>query len=126
MKGLLASLVLVIAVTPAAADVSIVKNHAKKTVDCRKQAKNINIVGNHAKINILGACDKVMIAGNHAKVTGSATSFYLAGNHNIITADATDDITVPGNHNKVVWGRGLSVDEPTISAPGNDNKISRK
>jgi len=125
MKGLLAGLVLFATAAPAAADVSIVNNHAKKTVDCRKH-KAINIVGNHAKITLKGVCDKVMIAGNHAKVTGSATVFYLAGNHNVVNAVATDDITAPGNHNTVIWARGLSVDEPSVSAPGNENKISKK
>ena len=125
MKGLLASLVLLATASPAAADVSIVSNHAKKTVDCRKH-KSVNIAGNHVKLTLKGVCDKVLIAGNHAKVTGSATTFYLAGNHNVVNADGTDDITVPGNHNTVIWARGLSVDEPSVSAPGNENKVSRK
>ena len=59
------------AAAPAAADVSIVANNAKKTVDCKKH-KSVNIVGNHAKVTLKGQCEKIMIAGNHAKVTGSA------------------------------------------------------
>jgi hypothetical protein len=124
MKALLAT-ILLFAAAPAAADVSIVANKAKKTVDCKKH-KSVNIVGNHAKVTLKGQCEKIMIAGNHARVTGSATAFYLAGNHNIITADATDEITIPGNHNTVTWKRGASVDAPAISAPGNENKVSKQ
>jgi len=57
-------------------------------------------------------------------VSGSSASFFIAGNHNTVTAEATDDITVAGNHNTVTW-KSSKAGSPKIKNPGKDNKVSQ-
>ena len=123
---LLASLVItLVAVTTAAADVTVMDNKKKLTVDCAKD-KNVTLVGNHITATLAGTCDKVYVSGNHATVTGSTKGAYVAGNHNTLSLDSVDAISVPGNDNTVTYKKPATKKKTTVSNPGNRNKISRK
>ena len=120
----LALAVLLFGSSVATADVSIVDNNKTLKVDCATD-KNVNIIGNGAKVTLVGTCAVISISGNSATVTGSSEKFYLAGNKNTVNADGADDIATPGNKNTVTWKKGLSKKAPAISNPGKDNKISQ-
>jgi len=108
---------------PSFAERQIVDNNATVTVDCKKDSE-ITLVGNNLTVTLVGTCTRVNVTGNREKVTGSSATFFIAGNHNTVTADSTDDITLAGNHNTITWkksGKGT----PKIANPGKDNKISQ-
>lgn len=121
--------VVVVAVLLAAslahAEKQIIDNHATVTVDCKKD-REVSLIGNNITVTLVGTCTRVNVTGNREKVTGSATTFFIAGNHNTVTAESTDDITVAGNHNTVTWKRTSAKDgSPRIKNPGKDNKVSQ-
>jgi hypothetical protein len=120
----LALAVLLTSSTVALADVSIVDNKKTIKVDCAVD-KNVNIIGNHATVTLVGTCALVSISGNSATVTGTSEKFYLAGNKNTVNADGADEIATPGNKNTVTWKKGVSKKQPAVSNPGKDNKISQ-
>jgi hypothetical protein len=108
---------------PAFAERQIVDNNATVTVDCKKDGE-VSLVGNNLTVTLVGTCTRVNVTGNREKVIGSATTFFIAGNHNTVTADSTDDITLAGNHNTITWkksGKG----SPKIVTLGKDNKVSQ-
>lgn len=108
---------------PAFAERQIVDNNANVSVDCKKDSE-VTLVGNNLTVTLVGTCTRVNVTGNREKVTGSATAFFIGGNHNTVTADSTDDITLAGNHNTITWkksGKGT----PKIANPGKDNKVSQ-
>ena len=109
--------------SPAFAERQIVDNNTAGTVDCKKDSE-VTLVGNNLTVTLVGSCTRVNVTGNREKVTGSATTFFVAGSHNTITAETTDDITVAGSHNTVTWkksGKG----SPKIANPGKDNKVTQ-
>ncbi len=115
--------VVLLAAAPAFAERQIVDNNASVTVDCKKD-NEVTLVGNNLTVTLIGSCTRVNVTGNREKVTGSATTFFVGGNHNTITAGTTDDITVAGSHNTVTWkksGKG----SPKIANPGKDNKVTQ-
>ena len=124
MKALaIASLLL--AASPALADVSIVDNHKTVKVDCSKD-KTASILGNENTVTLTGACTLVSIAGNKntIKAEGS-TKLDVAGNDNSASVTAADEISVAGSRNTVSWKKGITNKEPAVSNPGKDNKISQ-
>lgn len=110
----------------AAADVSIVDNHQTIAVDCATDP-NVSIMGNQATVTLTGTCAKVVISGNHATVSGSATLVSIPGNHNTAVLDGVDTISVPGNHNTATYKKPVSpkLKKTKISNPGNHNTITR-
>jgi len=109
--------------SPSFAERQIVDNNASITVDCKTDSE-VSLVGNNLTVTLVGNCTRVNVTGNHERVSGSAAAFFIAGNHNTVTVDTTDDITLAGNHNTVTWkksGKGT----PRIANPGKDNKISQ-
>jgi hypothetical protein len=122
MKAVLALLVLLPAT--ALAERQIVDNNATITIDCAKD-KEVSLVGNNITVTLVGTCTRVNVTGNKETVKGSSTTFFIAGNHNTVTADATDEIRLAGNHNTVTWKKGVSGGAPKISNPGKDNKVSQ-
>ncbi len=120
----LALALVTIAAATARAEVAIMDNNQKLTVDCAKE-KSVSIVGNKATVTLNGTCDRVQIAGNKATVRGSAVQVYVAGNDNTLELDAADEIYVPGNRNTVSFKKGVKARTPKVSSPGNDNKISQ-
>ena len=86
---LLAATLLAAAATTAAAEVNLVDNNQKVTVDCAKD-KSVNIAGNKATVTLNGTCDEVNISGNKATVKGSALHVNVSGNENTITLVAVD------------------------------------
>jgi hypothetical protein len=116
----IAVVALVLSSSPAFAEKQIVDNNANVTVDCKKDPE-VSLVGNNLEVTLTGTCTRVTVTGNREKVTGSSRSFFIAGNHNTVTAGATGDITVAGNHNSVTWKTG----NPKIKNPGKDNKVSQ-
>lgn len=116
-------LALLLTTSVAFAERQIVDNNANVTVDCKKDSE-VSLIGNNMTITLVGTCTRVNVTGNREKVTGSATTFFIAGNHNTVIAETTDDITLAGNHNTVTWkksGKGT----PKIANPGKDNTISQ-
>ena len=106
----LASIVLVLGSLcgVAAADAMFADNKQTATVDCAKDA-NVNI------------------AGNKAKVTGSAKNVNVSGNDNTVDLDAVDKLMVSGNSNTVSYKSATDPKKkPKVSNPGNKNKIAKK
>lgn len=123
MKALALGLLLVS--TPALADVMIHDNDQKVIVDCAKD-KQVHIHGNDAKVTLTGTCEMVMIAGNNAKVSGSATSVVVAGNSNKLDLDGTQSIKVSGNENLISYKKSLDPKKQVgVANSGNKNKISK-
>jgi DUF3060 family protein len=121
MKAVVVAVLL--SASPALAERQIVDNNAAVTVDCKKDSE-VTLVGNNLTVTLVGSCTRVNVTGNREKVTGSATTFFVGGNHNTITAETTDDITVAGSHNTVTWkksGKG----SPKVANPGKDNKVTQ-
>lgn len=116
---------LVIASSTAAADITIVDNNQKVTVDCSKDP-SVDVLGNHATILLEGTCNKVTFAGNHSTLTGSVTAIVVPGNHNTAILDVVDVISVAGNHNKVSYKRASDPKKKTrVGVTGNKNKVSQ-
>ncbi len=122
MKAVVVALLL--STSPALAERQIVDNNANVTVDCKKDGE-VSLIGNNMTITLVGTCTRVNVTGNREKVIGSATTFFIAGNHNTVTAESTDDITLAGNHNTVTWKKSGKGGAPKIANPGKDNKISQ-
>lgn len=108
----------------AHADVNLVDNNQKVTVDCAKD-KTVNVAGNKATITLKGTCDMVNISGNKATVTGSAAMVNVSGNDNTLTLDATDHLMISGNKNAITYKKGATVKAPMVMNSGTDNKISQ-
>ncbi|HEU0033397.1 MAG TPA: DUF3060 domain-containing protein [Kofleriaceae bacterium] len=125
MRTMSCSLLALAAIAATAhADATVIENSKTLTIDCAKD-KEVNLIGNHLKVTLTGTCTKVMVTGNHEQVRGAATLFYVAGNNNTVTADATDEIYLAGNKNTVTWKKGLTKASPKISNPGKDNAVSQ-
>lgn len=124
MRITLCTAALALAATAAHADVTIIDNHQKVTVDCAKD-KTVNIVGNKAVVTLNGTCERVNIAGNHASVTGSVLQAHVPGNHNALTLDGVDEMLISGNHNTVSYKKGVKSKSPKVANPGNYNKVSQ-
>jgi hypothetical protein len=110
--------------TTALAERQIVDNNATITIDCAKD-KEVSLIGNSITVTLVGTCTRVNVTGNKEVVKGSATTFFIAGNHNTVTANETDDISVSGSHNTVTWKKGVSKAAPNVKNPGKDNKVSQ-
>ncbi|HET9624249.1 MAG TPA: DUF3060 domain-containing protein [Kofleriaceae bacterium] len=108
----------------ARADVSIVENDKTINVDCNKDP-NISVLGNHITIHATGVCASLSIAGNECAFTGVATSASIPGNHNTVTLSAADDVSVAGNYNTVIVKHPVKRKTPSISNPGNHNKVTQ-
>ena len=115
MKALaIASLLL--AASPALADVSIVDNHKTVKVDCSKD-KTATILGNENTITLTGTCSLVSVAGNKNTVKAdTATKLDVAGNDNTASVTASDQISVPGSRNTVTWKKGASGKPRTLKS----------
>jgi hypothetical protein len=124
----LASIVLVLGSLcgVAAADAMFADNKQTATVDCAKDA-NVNISGNEATITLTGVCENVNVAGNKAKVTGSAKNVNVSGNDNTVDLDAVDKLMVSGNSNTVSYKSATDPKKkPKVANPGNKNKVTKK
>jgi hypothetical protein len=109
----------------AAADVSIVDNNQTVSVDCAKDP-SVSIAGNAAKVTLNGTCKAVVLAGNKAVVTGSATSVSIAGNQNTGNFDAVDSLSITGNENKVTYKKAVDAKKKTkVSNLGSKNSVSQ-
>jgi len=116
---------LALSATAALADVNLLDNDQKVTVDCAKE-KAVNIVGNKANVTLNGTCEEVNISGNKATVKGSVRRVNISGNDNTLTLDGVDEILVSGNKNTISYKRSLK-DNKKVSTlnSGSDNKISQ-
>lgn len=123
----LASIVLVLGSLcgVAAADAMFADNKQTATVDCAKDA-NVNISGNEATITLTGTCENVIIAGNKAKLVGSAKNVVVSGNDNTVELDVVDKLMVSGNTNTVSYKKASDPKKKTkVSNPGNKNKVAK-
>jgi hypothetical protein len=123
LKITLLTAALALAATPALADVSIVDNGQKLTVDCAKD-KQVNIVGNKAEVTLTGTCEQVNISGNKASVKGSVRQANISGNENTLALDAVDQIFVSGNKNTVSYKKPAKEKKTSTANTGSDNKIT--
>ena len=120
----LAVLFVSFAATAASADVTVMDNNKTVTVDCAKD-KNVQLVGNHITANLTGVCQNVKVTGNHETVIGSVTNAFVAGNHNTLTLEGVDVISVAGNHNTVTYKKPLAKNKTSVSNLGTGNTVSQ-
>jgi hypothetical protein len=120
-------LVLLLLSAPAAADVAISDNKQTVTVDCAKDP-NVAVSGNEAVVTLTGTCERLLLSGNNAKVTGSVKAVYVSGNENTATLDAVDEIATPGNKNAVTYKKTIDAKrkKAKISNSGNKNVVAKR
>jgi hypothetical protein len=123
MKITLLAAALALGAAPALADVNIVDNDEKITVDCAKE-KGVNIVGNKAAVTLNGLCEEINISGNKATVKGSARHVNISGNENTLVLDAVDQILISGNKNTISYKKPAKEKKTGTVNTGSDNKIS--
>jgi hypothetical protein len=129
MKSLIAVVVVIVpailaaASAPARANVALVDNNKTVDIDCAKDPE-VSVLGNNLIVSLTGVCTKLIVAGNNAKVTGSATLVLVPGNNNTVTIDAADNVSVPGNDNTVTVKKAIKLKAPKVSNPGNHNKVN--
>lgn len=120
------AIALVLVASTASADVMLHDNKQKVTVDCAKD-KQVHIHGNDAEVKLTGTCEVVMVAGNNAKVIGSATSVQVTGNKNTLDLDGALSINVTGNENTVSYKKSLDAKKPVgVNNTGTKNKVTKK
>lgn len=124
MKAALFAAVLVLAASPALADVNVAGNDQQITVECGKH-KNVNVTGNRAVITLAGPCELIRLAGNKATVKGSVARVIISGNDNNLVLDAVDEIVVSGNKNTALFKRGVKAKQPKVLDSGNDNHVGQ-
>jgi len=129
MKTLLLAILAVLATALASSDASadprvLAGNHTRFTNDCSKH-KEVNVAGHHVSVTLKGTCTNLTVSGNHATVRGSATTVSVPGNHCQVDLDETDEISVPGNENKVTWKKSSVKSGPSISNSGNKNTVTK-
>jgi hypothetical protein len=110
---------------PAHADVSVPENKKTLEVDCAKDP-TISLLGNNITVTTKGVCERLLISGNFANVTGSVKAVYVTGNSNKVTLAAADEIMVSGNDNSVSVRAAVTRKAPKIANSGNGNKVSSK
>jgi len=99
-------------------------NHTKFTNDCSKY-KEVDVIGNHNTVTLKGTCTRLTVSGNHATVRGSAKTVSVPGHHCEVNLNETDEISVPGNNNKVTWKKSSVEGGPSISNSGNRNTVTK-
>ncbi len=110
----------------AAADAMFTDNKQTATVDCTKDS-NVEISGNQATITLTGVCENVNIAGNKAKVVGSAKNVNVSGNENAVDLDVVDNLMVTGNKNVVSYKKSSDPKaKSNVMNTGTKNKVTRK
>jgi hypothetical protein len=119
----LAMLVLLVS-SPALADVSYVDNGKRGTHDCAKNP-DFSITGNEVTLALNGTCNKVLVAGNKAKITGIAKRVLVSGNENTLELDATNTVDVTGNKNVVTWKKVIDGNKEKVSNSGTDNRVGK-
>jgi hypothetical protein len=124
MKITLLAATLALGAATAVADVNIVDNDQKISVDCAKE-KAVNITGNKANVTLNGTCEEVNISGNKATVKGSARHVNISGNDNLLTLDAVDQILISGNKNTISYKKPAKEKKTSTVNTGSDNKISQ-
>jgi Protein of unknown function (DUF3060) len=114
-----------LAFSPAArADVTVMDNDKTIDVDCAKDP-NVSLMGNHLTLTTKGVCGRIVVAGNEATITASASMVSVTGNKNTVALDSADDVSVTGNDNNVSVNKPVKAKSPRISNTGSRNKIKR-
>jgi hypothetical protein len=124
MRITLLAATLALTAATARADVNIVDDNAKLTVDCAKE-KAVNIAGNKAAITLTGTCEEVNISGNKATIKGSVAHVNVSGNENTLLLDGVDQIFVTGNKNAISYKKPAKSKKTSIANTGNENKVSQ-
>lgn len=115
---------LVLVAATARADVKIVDDGVKLTVDCAKD-KSVWISGEKATIVLTGTCDEVNISGDGTTVKGSVLRLNISGDDNTLTLDAVDQILVSGDRNTITYKKATKAKKTGVMSSGSDNKISQ-
>ncbi|MBX3159990.1 MAG: DUF3060 domain-containing protein [Deltaproteobacteria bacterium] len=114
-----------LAASPALADVRYVDNNKKVKHDCAKEPDTA-ILGNNIELTLEGVCNRVLVAGNSAKVQGTAKLVSIAGNKNTVDLDGAGELDVSGNFNTASWKQGLEKGkDPTVRNTGTNNKVTQ-
>jgi hypothetical protein len=125
MKKLtLAAATLSLAAATASADVNIIDNNQKVTVDCAKE-KSVNIVGNKATVTLTGTCQSVNISGNKATVKGTVLSVNISGDNNSLVLDGVDGILLSGDENTITYKKGVKEKAPKVMDSGDKNSVTQ-
>jgi phosphate-selective porin len=123
MKRIPVAVALVAALAAAAAGRNVTDDNATLTHDCDKDP-TLDVLANHATVELTGTCYLVSLDGNFATVHGKAKRITIKGNDNTVAADAVGALDVVGNRNAVTWKAGINGD-PRVSNLGHDNTITR-
>ncbi len=98
---------LMIAASPASAQVAVSQSNLKKSFDCG--GKEATIVGSQNELTLTGECPALTVKGSQ----------------NTISVEAVGTIRVVGTMNKVTWQRTTIDKGPKISRSGLDNVITQ-
>ena len=110
--------------TPARADVKVVDDGVKLTVDCAKE-KVVNISGDKANIVLTGTCDQVNISGEATTLKGSVLRLNISSDDNTLTLEAVDQILVSGDRNTITYKKAAKAKKVGVVSSGTDNKINQ-
>jgi hypothetical protein len=94
---------------PAKGGAPVIINDNGLTLGVECQGNDVTINGNKNTLRLRGECARVFVKGNFNKVTVEAAVAILA----------------PGNKNDITWTRGAGKKAPSISNPGDRNRIQK-
>ena len=121
----IATVMLVAAIAaPARADVKVVDDGAKVSVDCAKE-KVVYISGEKVNVLLNGTCDAVNISSDGSTVKGSVLQLNISGDGNTFVLDAVDQIMVSGDRNTITYKKAVKAKKTGVMSTGTDNKISQ-
>jgi hypothetical protein len=113
-----------LAATAASADVKVVDDGAKVTVDCAKE-KVVYISGEKVSVTLNGTCDAVNISSDGSTVKGTVLRLNISGDSNTFVLDAVDQIMVSGDRNTVTYKKTVSAKKVGVMSSGSENKINQ-
>ena len=119
-----ATLAISLLAATASADVTVMDNDKTLTVDCAKD-KNVFLLGNNINVTLTGTCESVKVTGNHETVLGSTANAFVSGNHNTLTLDSVDKISVSGNNNTATYKKPAAKKKTSVANTGKGNTISQ-
>lgn len=108
----------------ARADIKVVDDGAKITVDCAKD-KAVFISGEKVTITLTGTCDEVNISSDGSTVKGSTIRLNISGDGNTLVLDAIDQIMASGDRNTITYKKTVKAKKLGTMISGSDNKITQ-
>lgn len=115
---------IMLAAAAAHADVKVVDDGAKLTVDCAKE-KVVYISGEKVTITLTGTCDELNISSDGSTVKGSVLHINISGDDNTFVLDAVDQILVSGDRNTISYKKAGKAKKTGVVSTGTGNKITQ-